>query len=413
METKIDLAPSRDALMRRALKPVAMTPEVGALLARDGVVVCGASGGKDSQAVALAVASHLDAIGHKGPRILVHADLGRVEWKDSIRTCEEMAAHLGMELLVVRRNAGDMMDRWLGRWKANVERYRNLSCVKVILPWSTPQMRFCTSELKNSVIFAALKKRYPDQDIVSVTGIRREESAQRRKAAISKEETKLKRKRCTGVSWNAIIEWELADVLASIAQAGLRLHEAYTKYKASRVSCAYCIMSAEADLRAAAGCEDNHAIYVEMVELEAASSFAFQGNRWLADAAPHLLSPELLERVAKAKAKAVRRQEIESRIPEHLLYSKGWPTRMPTRDEAVLLANVRAEVAQLLGIPVKYTTPDEVLARYAALMAEGAIKAAKKAPGAKKARGKAAKVSGDGLDPGALNAAMDAIPEVN
>ena len=43
--------------------------------------------------------------------------------------------------IVVRRAAGDMMDRWLKRWSNNLARYVNLNCVKLILPWSTPSMR--------------------------------------------------------------------------------------------------------------------------------------------------------------------------------------------------------------------------------------------------------------------------------
>jgi 3'-phosphoadenosine 5'-phosphosulfate sulfotransferase (PAPS reductase)/FAD synthetase len=366
------------ARMHHPLPPIAITPEVKAMLDKNAVVAIGVSGGKDSQACALAVNAYLDSVGHTGTRVLVHSDLGRVEWRDSIKICEELAAHLGIELMIVRRKAGDMMDRWISRWDANLSRYRNLSCVKIILPWSTPSMRFCTSELKVDVITAALKKRFPGQDIVNVAGIRREESDARKKMPVSADQAKLKRKGNIGITWNAIIEWVLDDVLASIAQAGLRLHEAYTKYLASRVSCTYCIMSAEGDLLAAAGCADNHALYVEMVELEAASTFAFQGHRWLADAAPHLLSVQLRERVAIAKKKAERRQEIESQIPAHLLYSKGWPTCMPTHEEANLLASVRAEIAQLLDLEVDCTTPDQVLARYAELMAAKAIKEAAK-----------------------------------
>ena len=121
-------------------RDVALAPEVSALLASDAVVAIGVSGGKDSVACALAVARHLDAIGHNGPRILVHSDLGRVEWKDSGPACERLAAHLGWELLTVRRQAGDMLARWEKRWSNNVERYRDLSCVRLILPWSTPSM---------------------------------------------------------------------------------------------------------------------------------------------------------------------------------------------------------------------------------------------------------------------------------
>lgn len=120
---------------------VSTTDEVDAMLAAGAVVAIGVSGGKDSQATAIRLARHLDDIGHSGTRVLIHSDLGRVEWKDSLPVCERLAKRLGMKLIVVRRSAGDMMDRWLTRWENNVSRYANLECVKLILPWSTPSMR--------------------------------------------------------------------------------------------------------------------------------------------------------------------------------------------------------------------------------------------------------------------------------
>ncbi|MFX8766511.1 hypothetical protein ABTM49_20105, partial [Acinetobacter baumannii] len=86
----------------------------------------------DSQALAYRVHAHLDEVGHAGPRALIHSDLGRIEWRDSIIVCERLAERLGWELVVVRRAAGDMMDRWLSRWEANVARYAALSCVRLI-----------------------------------------------------------------------------------------------------------------------------------------------------------------------------------------------------------------------------------------------------------------------------------------
>jgi 3'-phosphoadenosine 5'-phosphosulfate sulfotransferase (PAPS reductase)/FAD synthetase len=350
--------------------PVATTPDVDALLSANAVVAVGVSGGKDSLAVALSVARHLDRIGHTGPRLLIHSDLGRVEWKDSLPACERLAAYMGWELVTVRRAAGDMLARWEGRWAANVRRYAELECVKLILPWSTPSMRFCTSELKTAVITSALRKRFPGRDILNVTGIRREESASRAKAPVAAPMAPLMRKDAVGYSWNAIIEWTLGDVLAEIAAAGLALHEAYTKYGSSRVSCAFCIMSAAADLMAAAGCSDNHELYVSMVELEAASGFGFQGARWLADVAPHLLPADLLERVALAKANAAIRVAAEALLPKHLHYTKGWPTALPSVEEAELIARVRREVARAVGLQVRYTTGAEVMARYAELLAK-------------------------------------------
>lgn len=351
-------------------RPVALTAEVQALLAGNAVVAVGVSSGKDSVACAIAVSRHLDAIGHTGPRVLVHSDLGRVEWRDSLPCCERLAARLGWELVVVRRQAGDMLARWQGRWANNVWRYSNLECVKLILPWSTPGMRFCTSELKTAVIASALRKRFPVQDILNVTGIRRQESANRSRMPVAAVQPKLARKGRVGMSWNPIIEWPVEDVLATIDDAGLELHEAYVRYGASRVSCAFCIMASAADLRASVSCTDNHNIYREMVELEAASTFAFQG-RWLGDLAPHLLPNDLRDRLELAKRNGERRQAIESEIPEHLLFEAGRPKVLPSEEESELLASVRRRIAALLGIDVAFQTGPEVRMRYAELMGAG------------------------------------------
>lgn len=336
----------------------------------------GVSGGKDSQACAIAVAKYLDEAGHSGPRVLIHSDLGRIEWKDSGPTCERLAAALGWELIVVRRKAGDMLDRWEARWASSVKRYAELSCVKLILPWSTPQMRFCTSEMKVDQITAALKKRFPAQPIINASGIRREESATRARMPVAAPMTKLQRKGLPGVAWNPIIDWSVDDVWQSITAAGLPAHEAYRRYGASRVSCAFCIMSTEADLRAAAGCSDNVTLYRTMVDLEARSTFAFQGARWLADVAPTLLSSDLLTRIAIAKAAAASRALAESELPAHLLYTAGWPRGLPSTDEAELIASVRRRVAEAVDIEVQCTTGTAVRDRYAELLAERALKAA-------------------------------------
>ena len=357
-----------------ASRVVATTSVVDGMLNRNAVVAVGVSGGKDSVAVALAVARHLDNIGHTGPRVLIHSDLGRVEWKDSLPACERLAARMGWELVVVKRNAGDMLARWQGRWEANLRRYSELECVKLILPWSTPSMRFCTSELKTAVIASALRKRYPGLDILNVTGIRRQESSNRAKMPVAAPMTTLQRKDCTGYSWNAIIEWPLEDVLQEISDAGLALHEAYTMYGVSRVSCVWCIMSAWADLVAAATCSDNQSLYVSMVELEATSGFGFQGNRWLSTVAPHWLTPELQARVDAAQEGAKTRVELEKLLPKHLHYVKGWPTGLPSAEEAELIARVRRGVAEVIGVEVKYTTGAEVLVRYQQLLDAKAAK---------------------------------------
>jgi len=355
--------------------PVAVTPEVHSMLQAGCVVAFSVSGGKDGSAAAIAGKQYLDSIGHTGPRVLVHADLGRVEWKDSLPACERLAQKLGMELLVYRRKAGDMMDRWQGRWNNNVRRYQDLECVKLILPWSTPSMRFCTSELKTKVLESALKRRFPQSEIITVTGVRREESARRRKAPVSKVSNGLTRKGLRGLTWNNVIEWPVEQVFASMADIGLQPHEAYTKYGVSRVSCVFCIMSSDADLAAASTCEDNHGVYVEMVELEALSTFSFQEQKWLADVAPHLLSNDLRERIAAAKLAAAARERAEAMLPDHLLFVDGWPLLVPTVEEADLIIHVREAVASAVGISIPHLTSGELMTKYAGMIAVKQAKA--------------------------------------
>jgi 3'-phosphoadenosine 5'-phosphosulfate sulfotransferase (PAPS reductase)/FAD synthetase len=380
---------------------VELDADVIALLAADAPVGIGVSGGKDSCAAAIAVVEHLRAIGHKGPVVLVHADLGdadpalNVEWDDSLPTCERLAAFLGVELIVTRRAAGGMMKRWIKRWENNVKRYVDLLCVKVILPWSTPSMRFCTSELKSAPIAAALVKRFPGQKIISACGIRREEGRGRKKSPRTNAPTSKANKRLvnqglgtSGLDWNPIAAWMTSDVFARCEARGFQMHEGYA-LGMSRISCRFCIMQDLSDQRVSASIAANQPVFHTVVDLEIRSGFAFQGSRWLADVAPQLLTDA--ERVALVQAKqlAAKRVEIEKRIPKHLLFTKGWPKVMPTAEEAELLCTVRREVAALYGFTVKYTEPATLIARYADLMAQKAAKeaAAKKPKAARSAAG--------------------------
>lgn len=348
--------------------PVYTTTEVSALLQEQAVVAINISGGKDSICVAIRLNDYLNEIGHTGPRVLIHSDLGRVEWKDSIKQCQIVAQRLGWELIIVKRAAGDMMDRWETRWKNNVARYANLECVKLILPWSTPSMRFCTSELKTTLICAELTRRYPKHKILSITGVRRAESSARAKMPVASQNVKLSARGCYGLNWNPIITWSTPEVFSYLQDRNHPLHEAYTIYGSSRVSCAFCIMGSMGDLVASATCEDNQDIYRQMVELEIQSTYAFQGNHWLADVAPYLLNSETRILLDKAKLAGKVRMQAEAAIPKHLLYSNGWPTSIPTLEEAELIAMVRREVSAAVGIEINYVDAESILNRYKELM---------------------------------------------
>lgn len=355
--------PTPAITISRASPSIAIVPPIADLLKQGAAVAIGVSGGKDSQAAAMATFEYLDRIGHSGPRLLIHADLGSVEWADSFPTCEHLADRLDAELVVVRRKEGGLMDRWESRWRSNVARYENLSTVTLVPCWSTPAMRFCTSELKTSKIHAELKRRFSRLPIISVTGVRREESPQRARAEI------LDHKPGERIwTWRPILDWSEAEVFSSLDFWGIEPHPAYRQFGLSRVSCRFCIMSSLPDLVAAAAQPETHDLYRHMVGLECRSTFAFQSSRWLGDIAPHLLQPRMRDLLALAKDKANRRREAERRLTKPMLYVKGWPIRMLSDGEADLLAEVRSEVSTMLGLRARYLDRTSIHTRYAELL---------------------------------------------
>ncbi|MER8941315.1 phosphoadenosine phosphosulfate reductase family protein [Mesorhizobium sp. M0915] len=343
---------------------IATTPEIAALLAANAPVAIGVSGGKDSHVAAVATIAYLNRIGHAGPRLLIHADLGIVEWTDSLPMCRKLADHIGIDLVVVRRKAGGLMERWESRWESSRVRYETLSTVTLVPCWSTPAMRFCTSELKTHVITAELKRRFPRQKIINITGVRRQESAARAKATIASPDADGRI-----WTWRPIIDWSEKAVFRYIEISGLPPHPAYRGFGMSRVSCRFCIMSNLADLTAASAQPEAHDLYRRMVQLECSSSFAFQGSRWLGDVAPHLLDAPGRAAMADAKRVSLARMAAEKRITKPMLYVKGWPHRMLTDDEADILAGVRREVSDLLCMHSDCLDRPSVHARYAELLA--------------------------------------------
>jgi len=347
---------------------VQSTAEVEIALAASAPVAIGVSGGKDSQAAAVAVVHHLKHVGHTGPVVLIHADLGRADWNASLPTCEALAKHLDLELIVVRRQAGDLIERWRGRWSSNIRRYRDLECMKLIPPFSTARMRFCTSELKVAPIASALRKRFPRGPLVNVAGIRSEESAQRARMPISKANAKLSRKDAPGIQWHPILAATKEQVFRTIAESGLALHPAYTELQLTRVSCRFCILGSLGDLQRAAGSPEAAELYREICALEMESTFSFQSGRFLASLKPDLLGDNGQMQLVDVLRRARRREEIESLLPAAMLYEKGWPTRVPSMKEAEVIARVRCQVADLVGIPVMYVSPKAVCERIQELM---------------------------------------------
>ncbi len=354
--------------------PIAVDTAVMTAVRQNAWLAFSLSGGKDSTLAAWAVMSFLDKLGHpRARRMAIHADLGRAEWRSTPAMVEAVADLLGVPLLIVRRKVGDMVARWEQRFASGKARYEALETYHLIGPWSSSSLRFCTSELKATQIGPELARRFRGETIVSVIGLRREESAARRFTPISRADHRFakpgNRAGTQMISWHPLADWTTDAVFAAHSAHRLPLHESYQVYGASRLSCAFCVLASGADLAASASAPGNIDLYRHLVAMEARSTFSFQPNRWLADIAPRLLSPTQLGHIEQARSDADTRRAIEAHMPAGLRFIKGWPPRIPTRNEAAQIAAARAPILRRHGLRNLFPTGPAVRARFDELLA--------------------------------------------
>jgi 3'-phosphoadenosine 5'-phosphosulfate sulfotransferase (PAPS reductase)/FAD synthetase len=362
---------------------VAVTPLVLQQILAGASVACSTSGGKDGTAAALAFNELLDWLGHKGERVVIFSDVGRLDWPDSGESAQRLADLLHQRLVTVRMADG-MIGEWRKRWRNNRTRYANLKCVKMIMPWSAPgRLRFCTSS-KFFPLTQELTRLFAGTTILSATGVRRQESSDRLNAEVCSPQPDLRRVKLatSGFDVNPVTHWREEHVYAYLAARGFRLPDSYRLFHSDRHSCRLCVMqSAQAVLRAAAN-PLNHPVLLELVAFEVETTYSFRQGHWLADTAYllGLLDAREWQAVKEAKERAAERERLEETIPEDLLYCEGWPRRVPTPPEARLYAAVRRGVGRLVNLEVKYTDEESVTDRFAELLAEKEARLARRGP---------------------------------
>ncbi len=326
------------------------------------------SGGKDSAAAALAVTNHLNANLHpQEKRSATHAHLGQIEWPETVGHIRNLTDRLNLPMEIVAQGHG-LIERWRSRFEAAKQRYANLECYHLIGPFSSPSLRFCTGEMKTAPIRRSLARRYPCQTVISVVGLRADESQRRAATPISKIDqlASTRSSRPKIISWHPIRNWTIADVLAAHGEAQLPLHYAYTDHQMTRLSCAFCIMSSTHDLTNAAQSHLNNEALQAIADLEIQSTFSFQPTRWLADLNHQNHQSQSLER---AKANATERRSLEATLPADLKYVHGWPPRIPGYDEARRIAEVRRKILDHHDLETPYRTAAKIIDRFAELHA--------------------------------------------
>jgi 3'-phosphoadenosine 5'-phosphosulfate sulfotransferase (PAPS reductase)/FAD synthetase len=217
--------------------------EVQKLIKENALFVCSHSAGKDSQAMYLFLKSIIPAQN----LVVIHADLGEVEWAGVQEHIQETIEH---EFHVVRA----------GKTFFDMVRHRKM--------FPSAKYRQCTSDLKTQPIMKlirAIAKKRGYTAVVNCTGIRAEESTARSKKSPFKVNKTLTTQKRAGFDWYPIFTWSTQDVFGFIRKHGQQPHWAYLKGM-SRLSCCFCIMANKSDLQLSA--QLNPELFQKIVDLE-------------------------------------------------------------------------------------------------------------------------------------------------
>jgi 3'-phosphoadenosine 5'-phosphosulfate sulfotransferase (PAPS reductase)/FAD synthetase len=184
------------------------------------VIFVNHSGGKDSQAML----AHLVKIGLKDKLVIVHADLGEMEWEPMHNWIESTS--FGLSVNVVKGDIG---------FFELCRKYNKI-------PGGT--LRFCTNELKTKPCESFMKAYCAERGItkaISALGIRAEESPSRASKGeiIPKLKGTTKKHPLKLTVWNPILGHTLEDVNSEIEKAGQEKHWVYSKGY-TRLSCVMC-----------------------------------------------------------------------------------------------------------------------------------------------------------------------------
>ena len=252
-------------------------------------ILVSSSGGKDSQAqldyiVALAReqsdrhAPHLSALVKR--IVVVHADLGRVEWAGTRELAEKQAAHYGVRFIVCSRIGG--VAKRSGKVYQAGEVYGDLlDYAERRGKMPDAQNRWCTSDFKRGPIRKVITQLHREHGsrrqfrVLQCLGLRAEESPGRAKKPQLAKEPGASTKRRTTMTWLPIQHWTEQQVWDCIRRSGAPYHRAYD-LGMPRLSCVFCIFAPRAALMIAG--EHNRALLDDYIGVEERTGFTFKNG---------------------------------------------------------------------------------------------------------------------------------------
>jgi len=225
-------------------------------------IVVNSSAGKDSQAMLDVVVKQATALGIRNRIVVVHADLGRVEWRGTRELAQRQAEHYGVRFEVVARPQGDLLDHVRSRRK-----------------WPSSAARYCTSDHKRGQVGTLLTQLTKEKRlgrrvrILNCLGLRAQESSARSKLLAFRLDRRNTNGKRVVHTYLPIHSWSTDQVWARIKESGVSHHPAYD-LGMPRLSCCFCIFAPRAALILAG--RHNPELLAEYVRVEKAIGHSFR-----------------------------------------------------------------------------------------------------------------------------------------
>lgn len=307
-----------------------MPPVIERALEAGAALAISVSGGADSQALAIVLAAAQRERKWPGKIFLIHANLGRAEWPETLPHVERISREMGLSLEVVRRAQGDLVAQWQ-------ERQRQLAGTGTPF-WSSRGQRYCTSGQKRDQINRTLRKYAL---VISAEGIRADESTDRAEKQPLMVREKITTERLKhldpekawvewqashqaglwqdsdlpglqedqeggrlALTWYPLFYWTKDNVWQECGTSSEELEQCRALYQSgqgeearkrwpchpcyyygnSRCSCAFCVLASRPDLEV--GAKHNPDLLRLLAGMEQESNCSFKQGLWLSDLLP-------------------------------------------------------------------------------------------------------------------------------
>lgn len=200
------------------------------------VIMINSSGGKDSQAMLDSMFWRAVRAGVVDRLVVVHGDLGRMEWGGTKLLARKQAESYGLPFIVANKTDDNALDLL-----QYIERRRK---------WPSAKQRYCTSDYKRGPV-AKIITLLADREraklgrpvrVLNCMGLRAQESSARAKKAPIEFDTKRSSGRREVFTYHPILDWKADHVWSTIRVSGVEYHPAYD-LGMPRLSCVFCVFA--------------------------------------------------------------------------------------------------------------------------------------------------------------------------